>query len=484
MKNQQINKGYFKYLFESNRSALIILGIISLILITFLGCSIFLGISGLDKEVFYVVRFMSAFVGMGLSMLTTIYLTKYLYRKESADLYFSLPMKRSTLWTTQFVFTYLVNVVIVSVPYLLSLLIFIIFKAGLALEEQFLFLLVLWIMMFIYQSLMHLICSKVNNLIDCILACFAYTFIPCAIQIATMTFFSMHIEFAMIGSGFELSEVLFYDYIAQITNLVIPCFTYIGNAYDYISLCYVGFIWWILVGVLSFLWARKSFITRKGEDSGQITTHFLIYPAIIVMIAYCMLINIDILNFSVLSLIGIVFGFTILMLLTFFSKRKVTFELKLVGFFALILGLSVTFGFAFDKTKGFGSLHEIPQATFDEFVLDYYYFDDMNDKNVLLMFENPEQANTYGKEIHEMLIKYAEKSQSSENMEFNLFPDMDLFYVDSTIVNVYYEKANDLHAKYRCYELDMDLLKDFEVELEAYLSGIETNEYIYQVNEY
>lgn len=468
--NKKLNLNYIKYLLKSNKSLLFVISIISFILITFIGVSIQMSLDPRDSsDSFIIVRFMSAFFGMGLSMLVPIHLNKYLYQKNSSDLYLSLPIKRETLFLSQYLFGYVVSVLVTIIPYLLALLCFI-FMSFSRIGDALLFALILMCLMFIFQSIIYAIIPKVNNIVDSVVASLVYTFIPLAMFLATISFLYSHIDNCMIAYGFQLEELWFYNYVPQFSNLIVPTLTLVGDAYTYISECYLSFSFWVMIGIASFISAYVSFKNRKGEVSGHITTNPFIYPLIVVLIAYCMLINTNIKDFNVYSLIGLVFCFMILMLLTFFAKRKVKFDFKFVGIFMGLLAISIAIGAAFDATKGFNSLKEIPSQDFDYFNIDVYHYEEDEMRQIYIHLakdkEDSKLVEEDAKAIHNIVLKYAIEVDDIINISGN--------YVNTTAFNLTYSNAyyNDDASITRIYEVEVDKVNNLIKEIRNYL---ETN---------
>ena len=458
MKKTMIDHSYIKYLIKSNRSLILLLFIIAIIAVAFTSISLQVATDQIYLNFFIYAKYMSAILGMLYSLLIPIYLMRYLYQKNSADLYFSLPIKRKALWHSQMIVSYLLAIVMISIPLLITIVAFVVLGFKVDLIEAICFIVMLWIFMFIYQSIIYWICSRVNNLFDCIVASLAYTFLPLSMLVSTLIFLQTRIDVCMLGYGYELSELAFFDEIVQMSSLFIPLFSFTQDAIQYMDTNVLPWIVWLVIGCIANINARNKFINRKGEDSGQISNDRAIYPMILMMFAYCVLINIQVLSFSIFTLISIVCAFTLLMVLSFVAKRKIKFDWRYFSSFILILGLSSIFALAFDHTKGFYSLKEVPQQSYSYVSIVYYDYYEEGFEEVRYHFDssNNQESIKHAKKIHEKIIDYIKDDDLKTNMASNQI------FID------YYDENKRIERS-RTYECSDELLVILKQEINEYI---------------
>ena len=117
-----INKDYFKYLIKQNKKYLILIYVIGII-IPFLLINKFDYAPLNDENITRFAQIIPLAYGFMLSFIVPIYLFSFLQKKKSNILYFSLPIKKESLYLTTSLFSYFATILPVVIYQIISQLI-------------------------------------------------------------------------------------------------------------------------------------------------------------------------------------------------------------------------------------------------------------------------------------------------------------------------------------------------------------------------
>ncbi|MEG0274101.1 MAG: hypothetical protein RR690_03135 [Longicatena sp.] len=357
-------KRYVTYFAKSNLRVFILEMIIMFILIPFVVYNEANSLSDLShgREYFTTIAFMSIFIMFVLSIGTPLYIFRYLHRKQSCDLYFSLPIKRSH----QFIVHYILGALLALIPLYINGFVatFIVCIGNPNLIISALgFFGTLTISFLVLYSFFTFLVLKCNNLLDSIIISGAYVVLP-IIMIMSLGIY--------LSSRF-LQVFVSYIYIANELVFVQKIFTFIS--YPFVTLYYfidgnnyllyittieiiMYSILWLLVGVFVFYIARKAYIARREEDAEQRSTALCTYPFVIMASTISFVLLVFALDVSKVAPTIIIFILYIIMI--FFANRKIKLRLKDILFFFFIYVFVFGFSFAFQQTKAFGLVKEVP----------------------------------------------------------------------------------------------------------------------------
>lgn len=465
-------KAYLRYYINSNKRLLILVFIILFLMMPFFTFNYM----GLPYGEYSLDRFYMGFISLGaaacaggciLSYLLPIYNFRYLYKKRSHELYFSLPIQRKHL----FLYNYISGLIVLFVPLLINYLLGYFVMLGLGFRARLiymmiplLFILGLSILLLVQYSIFTFLSVKCNNLIDSILVNGAYVVMPFIVIFAANIFFNNQI-ITMLGSvGASPNEFIDMGLIQTLLSMPATIYVFLFNTMrsmaselyvidNFVSFNWLYFLYWGVIGVLCFWFGWKSFVDRKPEDAEQRTVSLFGYPVIITVITFCMILFIMNINSGLVvpSIIVLVAYFCMI----FFSNRKIQIrKLHVIVFTVIYLG---TFGFSYlyTQTKGFGMVREFPsmaEVKKIEFDVNTSYVGDR--ENMLFNFrigKNKEiYLNSYSATLQKKdsieTIGNNQKQLSKLNVDYS----QDMYYV-----NIQYEMQNG-KSIYRRYNLKMN----------------------------
>lgn len=374
-------KAYLRYYINSNKRLLILVFIILFLMMPFFTFNYM----GLPHGSYSLDTFYMGFIALGvaacaggciLSYLLPIYNFRYLYKKRSHELYFSLPIQRKHL----FLYNFISGLIVLFIPLLINYLLGYFVMLGLGFRASLnymmiplLFILGLSILLLVQYSIFTFLSVKCNNLIDSILVNGAYVVMPFIVIFAANIFFNNQLTTILGNVGASPDEFVNMGMIQMLLSM--PATIYAFLAQIMISMAsemfvidtlinnfnWLYFLYWGVIGILCFWFGWKSFVDRKPEDAEQRTVSLFGYPVIITVITLCMILfimNIDS-GLVVPSIIVLVAYFCMI----FFSNRKIQIrKLHVIVFTVIYLG---TFGFSYlyTQTKGFGMVREFPTMT-------------------------------------------------------------------------------------------------------------------------
>ena len=391
-----------------------------------------------------ILYIMTILLSCGFSCFTPIYLNYYLYRKQSSDLYLSLPMKREKMFDVHFLY----GCISVLLPTIICYMIPVVALWLKGMRFSFLpFQMLAFIILIniILQGINTLLSVKANKLLDAIVAVFGFLIIPLVIILSLNLSSNVLLNKALIGYTAWMDELTYLDVISYLISLpyvAFGSFEYTGGSVCQIMMkehSMIYLLWWCIIGIIALLYARLCYQKKPWEHSEQYTSSKLIYPlmihaglaAILLMIAL-----IEELSTGKVILLGITFlGYLVAM---FFAKRSIKLKWQYGLIFAIIFGCTCLFTWSFESTKGFGLIKETPnQAEInkvrvnfsfweDDIYGEYKYFatSDQFDAYYRLSEELPEKCMKDGRYSRgSVLFVYELKDGREIYRDYNLFND-------------------------------------------------------------
>ena len=212
---KMINKNYFRYLIRQNKRYLLLIWLISFILTPFLTINF---LNNGNGENFGQIVVITSMFGFLISFVVPIYLFTFLQKKKSNILYFSLPIKKESLFITTSCFAIFSTIVPVIVNYLIAIMIKNFFLPA-SLGSQLFSVILMIIYMLCMESVITVIVLLCQNLLDSYLVSLAYMLVPFLIYGCFKLFLSTLGNNFMLGSG-NYTEVFnpMLDYISFIYN--------------------------------------------------------------------------------------------------------------------------------------------------------------------------------------------------------------------------------------------------------------------------
>ena len=161
----------------------------------------------------------------------------------------------------------------------------------------------------------------------------------------------------MLGEGNYtqgLNAILYY--------LSIPYNGLAQMKYIELHVTHISSIYWLIISlVLSFVNYRL-FIKRTVEQSESHTKSFFMYPSIIILGTFAMLLVMYTTDFKS-NVLTFTIIFMIYLIMYYFSKRKVYFNWKIPTIFILLVVSCIGFSSVYADTKGFHSIYEVPTTS-------------------------------------------------------------------------------------------------------------------------
>lgn len=460
---KMINKNYFRYLIRQNKRYLLLIWLISFILTPFLTINF---LNNGNGENFGQIVVITSMFGFLISFVVPIYLFTFLQKKKSNILYFSLPIKKESLFITTSCFAIFSTIVPVIVNYLIAIMIKNFFLPA-SLGSQLFSVILMIIYMLCMESVITVIVLLCQNLLDSYLVSLAYMLVPFLIYGCYKLFLSTLGNNFMLGSG-NYTEVFnpMLDYISFIYNGFLQIAYCMDNT---VMISSIQIIYWLIVTIGFDFIAYCLFKRRTLEQSENYTRSVFIYPLLITLIIFSLMLAIYHNEFDTNTITFYILIFVFYLLMYFFAIRKVRFTWKMPAVFIALIISCVGFGYIFQSTHGFAIMSEYPEINKqDEFYFsinskqpflyknertDYMFIDSKNKNTIKLMYE-----------FHHRLL--------NENM---MTPIQDIEGENYlAVISISYD--NDVNSTYRSYMLTTEKQIEEYIRLyDEFLNTIETN---------
>lgn len=476
-------KSHLLYELKKNRRSLIMINALLFLLIPFY---VYMSISTvryqhgtIDEVLFQTLIEQCASCGFVIAFIASIFQFRFLYDKRMNDTYFSLPIKRSHLFCEQYVIGLILWFIPLIIQFLLGYLVAYLNRDMPTIEGPTLLIgLILLIVLIVQYTIVTFFNIKCHRILDAVFVNVAYLILPYFViaVIATFVNYQAEVLFQIPGNvtfGFQniiplcLSlPMYFYKSIVagiQVTiGMIEP--VVIPNQYDFVlsTETKMILIYWIVLALIVFHFAKKSFIACKAECCEQQTTSKLTYPFIIRFITLLMIVftlNTNQQNLLIPFIISLGFYFGTL----FFAQRCIRIKRKDI---LLLMGICVFaygIGWGYQITNGFGitplypSSEKVANATF---ILS-------GDIDSIYGEEHDENDPRRGQYTTEAL----DKIESIIHLQENLKHDNEHAFQNDVIAMFSYE-LKDGGSMLRYYTLDLNeqqksLLLDFINTYEA-----------------
>lgn len=365
-----INKDYFKYLIKQNKKYLILIYVIGIIIPFW--------IFNEFTPSFNTSGLLSLCYGLILSCIVPIYLFSFLQKKKSNLLYFSLPVKKESLYLTTSIFSYFATIIPVVIYQLIAQCI-VAYKGDLSFNRFILAIIITIVHMFVMNTLITTITLLTQNIVDSLICSGAAIFLPFLIFIALNNCATTNVYTMMLGTGNYtqgLTSILYY--------LSIP-YSGLGimNHIEIYYLSYVSAIYWFSIGLILCIINYRLFLKRTIEQSESHTKSFFMYPLIITLGTFSMLLIMYSLDLKS-NIVPFTIIFVLYLIMLYFSKRKVYFNLKIPVIFMILIAGCIGFSNIYAQTNGFNTLYEVPvSSTIESTSLDFSFETNSETKKAL-----------------------------------------------------------------------------------------------------
>lgn len=464
-------KAYLRYYINSNKRQLILVFIILFLMMPFFTFNYF----GLPRNPYSEDTFYTGFIALGaaacaggciLSYLLPIYNFRYLYKKRSHELYFSLPIQRKHL----FLFNYISGLVVLYVPLLINYLLGYLVMLGFGYRARLLhmaipllFFLGLSLLLLIQYSIFTFLSVKCNNLIDSILVNGAYVVMPFIVIVAANIFFHNQITTILGNIGASPNEFINMELIQILLSMPSTIYAFLFSTMQALAIDmfradnlinafnWLYFLYWGIIGVLCLWFGWKSFVERKPEDAEQRTVSLFGYPVIITVITFCMILFVMNIDGGVIvpSLIILVAYFCMI----FFSNRKIQIKKLHVIVFALLYIGTFGFSYLYTQTKGLGMVKEFPSlAEVKEIEFDVHNYTIEDDNG--MRFHDTKKKEYY--DGYSTVIQDTESMQFMQDVQKKASKlNVEEYYSETYYVTITYIKQNKSMIN-RSYTLEVN----------------------------
>lgn len=466
---------YFKYLIKKYWKLEAVIAAVMLVFIT-LSKVLMLDTDGYtygslwsDSTAVLELYVTTTYISCAISCFTPVYLNAYLYRKNSCDLYLSLPMKREKMFNTHFIYGCL-SVIVPMIPcYLITIVYYMLNGINVSIYALYI-LIVLIVVNVILQAVTTLFSVKSNRLLDAIVAVFGFLIVPLICVSCINGAFDVLTSYFIVGHMNGAHDFLVIKHLEGLISLPQTALSFFGttdfgmymNEYRIFYL-----VWWMLIGVLAYFYAHKSYVQRASEDSEQYTSSKLIYPLMIHAGLISILFYVSAFAQGYVSkafwLILMFVGYFIALA---FAERKIQWKKTTVLIFIASYVVINLFSRSYVQTNGYGLLYELPQVEqISTINAEYYLWDDDIYGNNQIKAEQEDFENCY--QTIEEMVQHCLNERIGPNGEmyikwgdYAVYGAVELRFVlkDGKEINRYYEL--DVMDSYQAAKKLHD--KDFE----------------------
>lgn len=346
-----INKDYFKYLIKQNKRLLFLIWLIGFIFIPFFT---FIYDSAEYWAAFRFSAILTLVYGFVISFLAPIYLFSFIQKKKSTILYFSLPIKKQSLFITTALFSLFATIIPVVMYYIIALLLNY-FKYSYMEGNIILSFLIIIIYMIGQQAIVTAIAMLCQNTLDSFIANATYVITPFVAFGCFLIYLSKLADKIMLGHGNYTEEFSQIIHFLSLPYNGLFELTYTVTDNEFYNKMFI--IYWLVISIVFIFIAYKLFMKRSLEQSENHTKSIFVYPILITAITFSlMFVMYD--SSDIIMIYGCIF--VLYLVMYFFSVRKVYFTWKIPAIFIILVVGCIGFANAFNDTKGFGVLSEYP----------------------------------------------------------------------------------------------------------------------------
>ena len=385
-----------------------------------------------------------------LAIILPLFTFKFAFVKKNVDTYFAIPLNRNHLFKAHFIAPILGTILPILASYLLGGL-FLIPDSGFdAYLILLLALLLVFIIFIVIYSMNTFIILKCNNIIDASIITAAIGIVPLMLYAALEAFLRSQVfnngmlDF-IIHKGPQLIIDLFSPYRGLV--LVNEYVKFRGNNIQLDTLDIVLFMYYVVIGILLIIEAKKSFKFKKGEDAEQLTTHYLTYPLLTNLGLISLILNFNFTDCDITEMIIILIAlFVAYMIIHAIAMRSFKINMKMILKFIILIVVVNVFNIVSKETEFFGiNRNVIDYKQFEEVKFDLQFYNYENDEST--SYNVTINTNeTLTKEEQE-LFEYIKEIQKEKSIAFKnddhdaLYPN-DINNGDVTL-NIHYDRIAD-----------------------------------------
>lgn len=351
-------KDYFKYLIKQNKKYLILIYVVGII-IPFLTLNSLIPDPYVDYQIARIPGMISLIYGFALSCIVPIYLFSFLQKKKSNILYFSLPIKKESLYITTSLFSYFLTLLPVVIYQIIGQCITLSYGAVLSPSTFILAIFITIVHMLAVNSIVTFVILLAQNIVDSFICSFAYFSLPLVIYIALDTCATRVVDKIMLGTGnYTQALKAILSYASPVYNGLFQL-----NNLSSENVSRSPIIVWVIIGILLIAINYFLYSKRTIEQSETYTKSVFMYPLIITLSILSLLLFTYAPNKFKTNILPFGIIFMIYLIMYYFSKRKVYFTWKIPVLYIVLIISCVGFSSIYSNTQGFHTLYETPPAS-------------------------------------------------------------------------------------------------------------------------
>ena len=348
-----MNKNYFKFLFNSKKTAITFISVSYLILyLAVLLSSGFVFGSGRKEMAALATIIVIAFM-LGFALIPTM--LGYVHNKKAVDTYFALPISRKEQIITTEIFIDLVILVPAVILSIVSMFI------SLLRGDTYFIRFVLLILAFIISIIAFVAFNSATYLqayssFDGIVMMFAYLALPLLIMLLVQNFVGSYVygfESIDMDSFLNLTSIVYAsgNMLIELAQRTTPVIT---SPISYTVHYLICVLWHIVVSIFVI---QKDYINRPVEKAENVSDKITAYPTLIKVFTFCILAITTTLLIDEYYEEYIIFFALIFVLYEVANcvyRRKIKIYAKDVVLFIVSTLITIVIAFACFKTEGFG----------------------------------------------------------------------------------------------------------------------------------
>lgn len=417
-----------------------------------------------------------------LAIILPLFTFKFAFVKKNVDTYFAIPLNRDHLFNAHFIAPILGTILPILASYLLGGL-FLIPDSGI---DGYLILLLILLLVFIIfiviYSMNTFIILKCNNIIDASIITAAIGIVPLMLYAALETFLRSQVfNNGMLDSIIHKGPQLIVDLFSPYRGLVLvnEYVKFRGNNIQLETLDVVLFMYYVVIGILLIIEAKKSFKFKKGEDAEQLTTHYLTYPLLTNLGLISLILNFNFTDYDITEMVIILIAlFVAYMIIHAIAMRSFKINMKMILKFIILIVVVNVFNIVSKETEFFGiNRNVIDYKQFEEVKFDLQFYNYENDESTSynVTINTKETLTKEEQELFEYIKEIQkEKSIAYKNGDYDaLYPNA-VNKGDATL-NIQYDKVansgdyntNDEFVYYQLSDEQAEYIEDILNKIEG-----------------
>lgn len=396
-----------------------------------------------------------SFILVPMMIVLPIFSFRFLLNKKTVDVYYTIPISKKELFRNHYFATLIMAIIPPFIMMIISYFILVIYSY-VHFDSMVVWILWTFVIFTIFLSIYALVTfviMKTNNVIDAVIISISYIIVPMIAVSAIDTFLLDQALFRDMLIFEWIDQILYFVSPLSLLAQTISYFSFNFATYSANSVNWFFCIYSIAMFIGFTYLAQKAFLTKKGEDAEQITTHFLTYPLIMNVLSICLISFVKFKDDVSLSIVTMTLIFMIYAILNFIAAKSIKINAKLFIKFAIFILLFNGFSYVSRQTEFFGMNRklidadkidriEIKISTYgeknDEWNDYYVYVNNVEEQSEIVellntyqlyaskIFKNKNKENFYSPKYSSLEIEYNMKDGSEKSRYYHYFTEKEL----------------------------------------------------------